>query len=92
MSLPILPRSPGGSPDPSRTSGWVSRPLLDLRVGLLTVLDLWVGPQTFPEVWVGFPDYRLDLKTLTGPQGGSPNPPGPLGGSADPSHTFGLVS
>ena len=30
------PGTPDGSPKPSRTSGWVSRPFLDLRVGLPT--------------------------------------------------------
>ena len=35
VGLPILPVPQGGYADPSRTIGWVSRPFLDLLVGLL---------------------------------------------------------
>ena len=44
-AYPISPRPlgrppgrPGGPPDPSQTSGWASRPLRDVRVGLPTPL------------------------------------------------------
>ena len=49
VSLPTLPRLPGGSPDPSRTYRWISRLFPVIRVGLPTT----PGPPGWPPILPG---------------------------------------
>ena len=90
VGLPTLLGPSDGSPDPSRTSGWDSRPLPDLRVGLPNLPGglgglpgLPGGPPnsslTFGWASQPFPDLRVGLQTLYGPPGES----------SDHSRTFG---
>ena len=81
---PTLPGPSGGFPDLFRTSEWVSRPISDLWVGILTLPGPWVGLPTRPEPPGGSPGPF-------GPPGGSPDPSQTLVGSTDPSRTSGWV-
>ena len=64
MGILTPPKPPGGPTNPYRTSGWASRSLSDLRLGLPTPLDFQ---------W-GLPDLRVSLPTPPRPPSGLADP------------------